>query len=251
MTNYLYILLLKNESAYKIGITKNLAARVSSIERSFGTLNKSSSYVYSCKNRALIEKIESGIHAILSKYPYFHEGEIRNGSSEWFCGSTFNIAIKTIEIFINADIGLSTPTFLLDVLSRPVDFNSQLDYYKNQELFFNSHDACIKYIDSIIINSKPKISVSKSNGFFIIHNLIIPDYSISAPIEYNWFKFEQNNLFLDIRTMNRWKISRVHKEIFNLVFLKYFAPESLGAINSIFDENGLLISLNLIKIKDI
>ena len=70
MMNYPYILVSLEKPCYKVGITNDMEKRLSKIVADFGQINIKNSFIYSCKNRHLINKIEFGIHAYLNNYSY-------------------------------------------------------------------------------------------------------------------------------------------------------------------------------------
>ncbi len=97
MESYVYILMLKDESAFKIGKSNNPYKRLS-ILRKYYSFNIEKSYMLKCKDVHEAFDVENILHKMFSKDRAIQEYD---GGTEFFNTEVFALCNSTIETLIN------------------------------------------------------------------------------------------------------------------------------------------------------
>ena len=231
--NYLYILTSLEKPCYKVGITNNMEKRLSKIVADFGQINKEDSFVYSCKNRQLVTKIEFGIHAYLNNYSY-SPLNLGGGSTEWFDLASLEKCKWIIEQF-NQELSEFTKLgSLSEFLKMPTDFDKIFSEFDATKDFHKLHNYTIETLDKYISKNYTNLRFEKEEGYLALINSESIDLESPTLPKYNWVKIEQNKILFDIKVYNKWKKDRVHNELRDLIQIKFFSKFTLTNLESMF-----------------
>jgi T5orf172 domain len=227
----LYLLIAQNGDCYKVGITNDLQGRIKSIESKFGKLNQYESLIYSCSNRKLIEEIEGGIHAYLSDY-VFHPSVIGGGSTEWFRIESLHKAKDIISMY-QAEVSVfNLEGTLGELIKLPIDYQSKLTAIQDEMMFAGIHQNVVNTISKIIVQSKGSIVFRQLEGKYILQNLKTDGYTLGSQPRFEWARLGHNYIEFDIVAINEWKSAGIHRELRQLIEIKFFNKFNLKNINS-------------------
>lgn len=207
-----------------------MQGRVKSIESKFGKLNQQNSLIYSCSNRKLIEKIEGGVHAYLSGY-VFYPSVIGGGSTEWFKIESLPKA-QNITSMYRAEVDVfSLEGTLAELGNCPIDYQSKISAIHDEMRFSEIYRNVIATIDKIVARSKGSIVFKQFDGKYVLQNVKTDGYNLGSLPRFEWAKSGQNSIEFDIITINKWKSTGTHRELRQLIEIKFFNKFNLKNIN--------------------
>lgn len=223
---YLYILVAEFAPCLKIGITNNIKNRLSSIESSYGRINKKDSEVYSHPNRKIVLKIEQGIHAYLDNY-FYSPSNLDNGYTEWFCITCLEKCKRMIIFYMDELDDLNFEGNLEEIKKETyrkkyISYNETKNLHDAHMNFHHAHMKIINEIDRIIYINRESIDVKIQNECYVLEFPDQLDILIDEQPEFKWVCIRENKLFFNISHINLWKRSSIHKEICKLIEVKFF-----------------------------
>lgn len=230
---YLYVLVRKDEIAFKVGITNNIENRLSSIKNEFGEIDYCKSSIFSCESRKLIEQIEGGLHALMNKF-YYSPETLGGGSNEWFEINAYEKCIYYVHIFLSEIPEFNLEGILSTVINQASDYNSQLSKIHESMEFMKAHQEMMSKLDVYLLKYKDSIEFVKEKGKYILLSENLSDLDIIHLPDFQWVKKKDNKLIFDIYVYNSWKKSGQQIQMRKLIEIKFFSEFTLKNLNLMY-----------------
>lgn len=161
MYSYVYVILLKDQSKFKIGKANNIKNRLGCLKLFWGDFDLDKSFAIKCK-KSKVMKLETFLHFTFSKYR-LNDLSRKDGFTEFFNVNCFDLVKPFVESLININSDLS----IIQIKELKKDFNNTGTCDFNKRLLITVEMESI-LINEILDNLKNAVRSEEDKNLMIL-----------------------------------------------------------------------------------